>query len=205
MTYAEAEAKRLTTLVINKSISKQINSGYDVDSMFEIIRNSDGEIEMIDFNTVNVTRFLNSITNLIEDNLRAVSNGDISSVNMDFDGVSEIDYENMGKGIIFETTMGNFTGSSLISNIGPRIPIKMGIMGDVVSNVETDIREYGINNAYIEVGIRVSVDTMVNTPFISQVVNVEVIVPISMKVISGNIPGYYLNGFQSSSNLVGEY
>ncbi len=203
--YAEAETKRLTTLVINKSIARELNSGMDVDSMFEVVRNRDGEIEMIDFNTVNVTKILNSLTELIEGNLKAVTNGDVASIDIDPSGVSELDYERIGKGVIFEATMGSFTGSSLIANIGPKVPVKLNIMGDVVSNVETNVREYGINNALIEVGIKVSVDTMVNTPFISKVVNVETVIPVSMKVISGSIPGYYINGFSNSSNLVGEY
>ena len=60
MLYADAEVKRLATLVINKSIDKQLSMGMDVDSMFEIVRNNDGEIEMIDFNTVNVTNLKTS-------------------------------------------------------------------------------------------------------------------------------------------------
>lgn len=204
MLYAEAETKRLTTLVINKSISYQLNSGMDVDSMFNIVKNNNDEIEMVDFNTVNVIKILNSITSLIEENLHAMTNGDISGVSIDLNGVSDMDYEYIGKGVIFEATMGSFTGSSLISNIGPKIPVKLNIVGDVVSNVETKVSEYGINNALIEVGIKVSVDTMVNTPFVSEVVNVEVVIPVSMKVISGSIPSYYLNGIKNSSNLVSE-
>ena len=199
MLYAEAEVKRLATLVINKSIDKQLSMGMDVDSMFEIVRNNDGEIEMIDFNTVNVTKILSSMTELIESNLMAMVNGEIDSMDIDLSGVSDMDYEKIGSGVIFEATMGSITGSSLINNIGPKVPVKLNLMGDVVCNVETSVKEYGINNALIEVGIKVSVDTMVNTPFVSDVVNVETVIPVSMKVISGSIPSYYFDGFNNSS------
>ena len=35
-TYAESEVKKLTTLIINKSITKQMSAGLDVDSLFGI-------------------------------------------------------------------------------------------------------------------------------------------------------------------------
>ena len=67
--YADSEARRVITLVINKSITKELSNGYDIDSMFNVVRNNNNEIEMIDFNTVNVNNILTSITDLIEDNL----------------------------------------------------------------------------------------------------------------------------------------
>lgn len=199
--YAESEARRITTLVINKSITKELNNGYDIDSMFNVVRNNNNEIEMIDFNTVNVNNILTSITDLIERNLEAITLGE--DVDMNLSGVSDVDYEMFGKGVIFEVPMGSFVSNSLIANIGPKVPVRLNMVGDVVSNVETNVHEYGINNALIEVGIRVNVKTMIYTPFISKEVNVEEVIPVSVKVISGNIPSYYFDGFNSSSNLVG--
>lgn len=203
MKYAEVEVKRITSLVINKSISYQLDSGVIVDDMFSIVRNGKDEIEMIDFNTVVVNKMLSSITSLIENNLELVANGEGEKVSINLDGVSDMDYDYIGEGIIFEASAGSFVGSSLISNIGPSVPVKLSIMGDVISNLETKVSEYGINNALVEVGIKVNVDTMVSTPFVSDIVSVEVVIPISVKVISGNIPSYYLNEIQGNSNLIG--
>ena len=49
LSYAESETKKLTILVINKAVTKQINN-MDTDELFDISYNKDGEITLIDFN-----------------------------------------------------------------------------------------------------------------------------------------------------------
>ena len=45
LSYAEAETKKLTILVINKAVTKQINN-MDTDELFDIAYNKDGEITL---------------------------------------------------------------------------------------------------------------------------------------------------------------
>lgn len=198
--YAKAETKRIITLVINNSISKQISKKIDTDSMFNIERNNENEIKMIDFNTTNVTKILNSITNTIQKNLKAVENGNIQKLNIDLKGISDIDYEEIKNGIIYYVSIGSVSGSTLINNVGPKIPIKFNITGDVVSNIESSVKEYGINNAMIEVKVKVSVTMLVSMPFVSEEVNVETSIPIIMKIIQGDIPNNYLGNLNSNNN-----
>ena len=49
------------------------------------------------------------------------------------------------------------TGSSLLYNLGPKIPVKLSLVGDVVTGFSTDVTEYGINNALIKLMIDVKV------------------------------------------------
>ena len=63
--YAESEVKKLTTLIINKSITKQMSAGLDVDNLLNITRNNAGEIQMVSYNSITVTKLLNSVTNLL--------------------------------------------------------------------------------------------------------------------------------------------
>ena len=64
--YAESEVKKLTTLIINKSITKQMSAGLDVDNLLNITRNDNGDIQMISYNSITVTKLLNSVTNLVQ-------------------------------------------------------------------------------------------------------------------------------------------
>ena len=74
VSYAEAEAKKLIILVINKAVTKQINN-VETDEIFEITYNNDGEVILVDFNSKRTSIALSTITSLIELNLRAIEEG----------------------------------------------------------------------------------------------------------------------------------
>lgn len=200
--YAESETKRLTTLIINKAVTKQIASNMDVDEMFEIVKNDNNDIQLITFNSINVTKMLNAITNLVQLNLKAIEEGNIDLLELPDDTLSAYNEENLKKGIIYEIPLGLITSSSLLSNIGPKIPVRLNLIGDVITGVESKVSEYGINNALLEVGIKVEVSSRINLPFISKNIDVSTTVPVVMKVIQGNIPNMYLDNIKASSNII---
>lgn len=200
MSYAESETTKLMTLVINKSVTKQMANSFDDKLLFDIVKDDTGNIKLIDFNSLEVNKTLNMITNLVALNLKMIEEGNIEMVDI-FDN-SEYDVSKLKKGIIYEIPMGAVTKSSLIANLGPKIPVRMHIIGDVVSDLETNVKEYGINNALIEIGVSVSVNSLVNLPFVSKKITVSTVIPLSLKLIQGNIPSYYYSyGIKNNPNL----
>ena len=195
--YGEAEARRIITLVINKSMSKEMFNEVGVSELLKINRNSNGSIENIDMDTYREAIILDTITNKIEKNINAMEKGDIDSLDIDLRGVSDIDYDRIKDGIVYYIPFGSLTGSGFISNIGPYIPIKLILIGDVIAKLDSNIFEYGINNAMIEVDVNVSVTMLVSFAFISRRIEVKSSRPIIMKIIQGEIPDYYLG----NSNL----
>lgn len=189
--YAISEVKRLSTLVINDSINKDI-ANMNLDNIFNIERNNANEVVTIDLNTKVINKLLTSVNKTIQTNLKKVENGQISDLDDYFEDFSDIDYEEIQDGIIYYIEAGTFTGDFLLNNIGPKIPIKFKTTGHVISEVNSNVKEYGINNAMIEVKIQVSVTMIINMPFVSKEVNVNTEVPIIMKIIQGTIPEYYL-------------
>ena len=189
--YAISEVKRISTLVINDSINKDITN-MNLDNIFDIERNNNNEIITIDLNTKVINKLLNSVNKTIQTNLKKVENGQISNLDNYFEDFSDIDYEEIKDGIIYYIEAGTFTGDFLLNNIGPKIPIKFKMTGHVMSKIDSNVKEYGINNAMIEVKIKVSVTMIINMPFVSKEVNVNTNVPIIMKIIQGTIPEYYL-------------
>ena len=55
--YAEAETKKLTILIINKAVTKQLYN-MDVEELFKVTYNKDGEIILIDFDTKKTSKIL---------------------------------------------------------------------------------------------------------------------------------------------------
>lgn len=201
VSYAEAEAKKLIILVINKAVTKQINN-VDTNDIFEVTYNKDGEVILIDFNSKRTSIALSTITSLVELNLRAIEEGKIDMLELPDNSLESFDTDLLEKGIILEVPLGVITNSTFLTNLGPKIPVKLALIGDVSSGFSTDVDEYGINNALITLNIDVEVNAKVVLPFVSDDMNISASIPIAMKVIQGNIPEYYLNGFTSRSNIV---
>lgn len=197
--YAQSETKRLSTIIINKAINKQLANGIDLEELFQIVKNTDGEIQTIDFNPAVVNKILNTTTNVVLVNLKAVEEGNINFVELPD---ILINNKNSQKGIIYELPIFVSTNNLLLSNLGPKIPIKLNVIGSVESNIKTNIKEYGINNALIEVFVEITVSEMVNVPFISNKVKVTSSVPIALKVIQGKVPRYYGGNLSKESNIL---
>lgn len=199
--YAEAETKKLIILVINKAVTKQINN-VDTNDIFEVTYNSDGDVILIDFNSKRSSIALSTITSLVEVNLRAIEEGKIDMIELPDNSLNSLDTDLLEKGIILEVPLGVINNSVLLSNLGPKVPVKLSLIGDVSSGFSTDVDEYGINNALITLYIDVEVNARIILPFVSDDMNISASIPIAMKVIQGNIPNYYMNGFTSKSNIV---
>ena len=199
--YAEAETKKLTILIINKAVTKQLYN-MDVEELFKVTYNKDGEIILIDFDTKKTSKILSNMTSLVELNMRAVEEGKIDMIELPENSLSNYNMDLLSKKIICEIPFGLTTGSSLLSNIGPKIPVKISLVGDVSTNFSTEVVEYGINNALLKVMINIKVTTKVILPITSEDLTINANIPIGMKVIQGKIPNYYLNGFTTKSNIV---
>ena len=201
LSYAESETKKLTILVINKAVTKQINN-MDTDELFDIDYNKDGEITLIDFNSKKTSKILSTMTSLVELNLRAVEEGKIDMLELPDNSLSDYNMNLLEKGIIVEVPIGIITNSSLLYNIGPKIPVKLSLVGDVVTGFSSEVVEYGINNALLKLMIDIKVDTKIILPIVSDQITIDCSIPIAMKVIQGKIPSYYIDGFTTKSNIV---
>ena len=200
MNYAELETKKLSSIVINRAVNKQLANGMNIDEMFNIIKNDNGEIATIDFNPAIVNKVLNTTTNVVLINLKAIEEGNIDFIELP-DILISNDKDKLKNGIIYEIPLGTITNSGFLSNLWPKIPIKLNIIGSVESNVKTNIKEYGINNALVEIYIRISVTEQINVPFISKRVTVTSDIPVALKVIQGSVPKYYGGTLSKQSNI----
>ena len=162
--YAELETQRLATIIINRSVEEHIIDA-QINKIVTTSLNKNNEIVSVDFNTTNINKTLNLITNRVGYNLKQLEEGNLH-LDIDPKYLSK-DYEN--KGIIYEIPIGVITKNPFLTNIGPRMPVKLKVVGSVVSNIETKITDYGINNAMLEILLRVEVNEQVILPFISKI------------------------------------
>lgn len=200
--YAEIQAERLAILVINQAITEEIGSEIDIDDLFIIIKDDNGDIKSMDFNPLSVNKMLSMITNNVEIYLRNLENGNLDELGLKNSSFSGYDIDKLKQGIIYEVPTGIIFGKSILYNIGPKIPVRISLVGDIISNVDTEITSYGINNALIEITVNISVIEQVMLPFASKKVTVSTNVPIAIKLVQGAVPEYYLNGDVSGSKIL---
>lgn len=197
--YSNLEAKRFGIYVINYSLNKEFVNSLNED-LFEVVKTNDGEIQMIDFKTKEVNKELEKITEKIQKNLIDLENGKIDEIVI-ADTFKGLRFKDIKKGVVCELPMGVLLSNALFSNSGPVIPIKFNFIGQVSTNLETKIKNYGINNAYIEVNIHIKLNEVITMPMQTKKINVETDVPIAMKIIQGNLPIYYQSDLQRDSSI----
>ena len=202
MQYASLEAKKFSSIIINKAINKHITEELSTDDMFTVTTDSTGEIKSIDFNTPLINKFLTETTNSIQINLRNIEKGNIDSLEF-LDSIT-VDYDksNLKRGIIYQVTPGIITGNVLLSNVGPKIPVKINLIGDATSNISTTVKNYGINSAMIEVYVNLKISEKVILPFYNEPIEVSTKAPVAMKIVTGTVPKYYSNGITDETPSV---
>lgn len=97
--------------------------------------------------------------------------------------------------------MGSLQKNSLFINVGPSIPIRMSFIGQVESNLNTSIREYGINYLAIEVNVHVTVEEQIIMPATSRKETLSIEAPLTVKIIQGEIPDFYMSPIEKNSGI----
>ncbi len=184
--YVESDLKQLSNYYINNIINKVINNDNSVKEITNIIKNNNGEIIGVDYDTLLLNNFLNKINERLY---------------LDF---NDINYNNLlksSKNNIYYIPFGVFNNLMIFEELGPKIPIKIYLTKNISSNIKTNIENYGINNVLIKVYIEVVLNQRVILPFISKNIKTTQEVLLSMKIINGNIPKAYGGLYTYSSDI----
>ena len=172
MPLAEAKSRKYVTEIINNSTD---NIKFEND-LFVIEKSNDNEIKMITYNSYEATKLINKITHNIQnsfDELESVFNGH-------------------DKFVVDEIPLGVVFNNALLRNFGPKIKIRLDIVGDVLSELETEVKPYGINNALVEVRVKLNANARVILPLTSKEINVNNVIPLSINIVNGSIPEAYI-------------
>ena len=197
--YAQMEARKIASIIINDAVNQKITNDIDVEELFIITRDTNNEVKTIDFNPIIVNQILTETTILVQSNLRYLEQGKVDMLNLMNNALIDYNQDKLKQGIIYEIPSGVIFGNSFLANIGPKIPVKFSLVGDIVGYINTNVTDYGINNALIEVNIVLELSEQVILPFVSEKITIDTTIPVALKLIQGSVPNYYLNGLNSPS------
>lgn len=181
MDYSVEEVKKIISIIINRSINSDILEHSNLDNMYTISQSDKGDI--LSLNSVIVNHLTDIISDVLEDSIILIEEEKYDDLQKHFN-ISK-DYFFIPSSLIFS--------KGLLAFFGYNIPIKLKMLGNVSSGINTDIREYGLNNSLITISISVSVEMMVLLPFDRRTVNFNNNIPISIKLIQGSVPNFYNN------------
>lgn len=182
MDYAATQTINIATLVIKEGIARSDLSTYDVEDLVAFTDNSI-------INTPLLNHLLVSTTQQVEEVLLLVEAGDLSAL-----GLEHLEAGPFRDGVLFEAPWSAAFNLTLFHDIGPRFPVRARMVGNAVSDIETHIIPYGINNALLEIVLNIQINMHVILPFQSEEVTVSVTSPLVIKMIEGEVPHFFFSG-----------
>ena len=89
--------------------------------------------------------------------------------------------------------LGNISGSKFFAGSGPKIPIKISTVGNVITDFRSEFSSAGINQTLHRVYLQVDCSVIIVTPFesIQETISNQVI--LLENVIVGTVPNTYYN------------
>lgn len=195
--YSTIETKKIISALVNSSVTEYIKNNIDTSEILITTKDNKGNIKSIDFNTVEVNKILTGTSKIVEENLKYLENGKFDKLNIN----TSISKKKLRKGVVFELPSGIMFNNAIMVNIMPKIPIKLELIGNIICLINTDIKEYGINNSLITINIDVVAEEKILLPFSSTTTKIETNIPIVMKLIEGDIPSYYMDGYLSNPTI----
>lgn len=169
------------------SFSKEVAEKFKVDDLISLNLNKKDEIISVDYNIDKVYVLLGESLEILYNNLEKI----------DF----SMNYKVNDKNILW-VPLGIGNKNILISNFGPKIPIKIDILTDSSMGYKTKVKNYGINNVLLELYLDISVSSSLLTPVSKEEIKDNFSILIASRIIAGSVPDYYNGILESTSPLV---
>ena len=165
-------ASRYCDQVIVREISRLMNDrilqtygDYDKDDILIIEKDENGNITLIDINTVYVNHIKSRLTLDIIEKLTEY------------------------KALDFGIPLGNVLNSYAFSGLGPEIPIKATPVGNVVSKTKSSLVSGGVNQTKYELYIEFIACVEISGPLFTETREIKTELCIAQTVIIGKVPG----------------
>lgn len=201
--YAEVQSKKVASLVVSRAIISRNADLMDAkDIIVEVPSDSPNTTVTNQFNTAVISQVQAEITTMVQTQLEQAEKGNLDNLPILDDIEYDPDEMEDNGGIVFLVPLGQATNIPLIGNLGPKIPIRFHIIGNLQSNVVYDITEFGINNALIDVSIIITVNVQVIVPLATKTTVIEQKIPVALGIISSPVPQIYTRGGEGSAPQV---
>ncbi|XAE83330.1 sporulation protein YunB [Bacillus pumilus] len=191
---AELETERIANHLIQYSVQDFADDQENMKDMVVMNTSENGKVTTIDFNAQATSKAMADLSRHLQKNLEDIEKGNFQKEAKE----ALKDQTDGHDDIIYNIPLGQASGNALIANLGPKVPVRFSVIGDPHTDVEKNIKPYGINNALIDISVLIEVKVRVIIPFASETIVVKNSVPVSIQAVQGDVPDYY-NGSGTNS------
>ncbi|WP_409288722.1 sporulation protein YunB [Peribacillus sp. SCS-37] len=182
---AKSEIKRVSSEVINESMDENI-SEHDMEDLIIVHFKKDGNTPAFSFNP----KIYNSIRSQATKDIQRKLGINEDQQFYEKDSKNKVDSDKF-KSLVYHIPLGVVTHNSLLANMGPKIPVKMSLIGNVEPDFKTKFTDAGINNTYLELFALFKINVQIVIPSYSEKMLVEQEISLGGIFIPGEVPDYY--------------
>jgi len=189
---AELKMEELTRYYLNQTLKKYLNINTNDYIKINLVNNN---IISIDVDNTKTNELLNMFINDLETNMQKLEKGKISNYN-------NLEFIYGNNGIVILIPIGLTFSTSLLSGMGPDIPVKVSFMDNLEAYIDVQVENYGINNSLIKIYLNINIKEAIDFPVNERRQELKYNFLISSKLVSGKVPTIYGDSLNKSSNIV---
>lgn len=160
--------------------TKELRSNL-IDDLISLDKNKEEEIINIDINTAKAYELMGNIVKELKN--KTDSYGDVDAYAKNKRGCMVLRYP-----------IGLASSNILLNNLGYRIPLKLALNSNVLTGIKTKVTNYGLNNALIEVYLKVSFISNVIYFGLDDSINSDYEILLASRMVMGRVPDMF-NGY----------
>ena len=189
------ELNRLTYNIVNSNINLDLLEESDLNNILIINKNENDEILYVDFNLKNAYQVLDNVTNKLNESLNKIEDGTIN--------IAYYDYKlsHNTNSLVLSIPIGSVLNNVYLANLGPKIPVKINFIGSILTNLETKVTNYGLNNALVEIYINLKFNNEILSPFKNKTISLNYNTIIASMMIEGEVPSFYNGVIEKTSSI----
>ncbi len=162
------EAKSVATQIVHETID-EVMEKYGYNDLITLVKDKEGKIVSMQANIAIINKIISQISLKIQDKIDNTPNRDIY------------------------IRLGSFTGITVLSGRGPKVPIRISSIGNINTEVASEFTSTGINQSIHRIFTNITCKIEVLTPFNTISNEIEEKIILAENVIIGNIPENYLD------------
>lgn len=160
--------------------TKELRSNL-IDDLISLDKNKEEEIINIDINTAKAYELMGNIVKELKN--KTDSYGDVDAY-----------AKNKRGSMVLRYPIGLVSSNILLNNLGYRIPLKLALNSNVLTGIKTKVTNYGLNNALIEVYLKVSFISNVIYFGLDDSINSDYEILLASRMVMGRVPDMF-NGY----------
>ena len=172
-------------------ISNDTLSNSELNNLVNLVQNKNDEIIAIDYDVEKSYKMLKTITDKLYEIVSNTNYKDITDYKYD-----------IKDDLILYYPIGIAFNNVYLNNLGPKVPIKIKFLSSLVTNLKTNVSNYGINNVLVEMSVDIDIEDDIVIPFKEERVKKHYNILLSSKVVMGNVPMYLGGNIQNSSPIL---